>query len=113
MNEVMSTEEMEYVQQDREISAIMRKRDAEYQQKVDDEVKAEAAKYAAHMRRVRDLFHKAAHLTLILTGGGIALCAFMVLAANVWGLVGSVLATLAVGYLSSQFHQMSKKGASK
>lgn len=113
MNEIMSTEEMEHVQQDRDISAIMRRRDAEYQQKVDDEVKAEAAKYAAHMRRVRDLFHKAAHATLVLTGVGIQLSVTMVLASNVWGLAGSVLGTLAVGYLSSQLHQMSKKGASK
>lgn len=113
MNEIMSNEEMEQVQQDRDISVIMRRRDAENRQKVDDEVKAEAAQYAAHMRRVREAFHKAAHVTLVLTGMGIELSVAMVLASNAWGLAGAVLGTLAVAYLSSQLHQLSKKGASK
>ena len=109
MNEIMDTEEMEHVQQDRDISDVMHKRDAERARKVDDAVRAEAAQYNAHLKWVRSMYHKASHAAIFVMGIGVAFMATSFYDSNIYALLGATVFTASMSCLNRMFIYMSTK----
>lgn len=109
MSEIMNTEDMEHINADRDIALLMQKKAQEEQQKVDDSIKAEAAKYAMHMRRVRSIAHIVSHIMLVCTGAGLAAAVFMLIESDIWAFARAVISVGLTMSLARVFNDMSKK----
>ena len=109
MCEVMTTEEMEHINADRDIAALMQKRALEEQQKLDDTLKAEAAKYNMHVKRARQIAHQLSHLMLMFMGAGSAVSIFMLIESDIWAFAGAVVSTAFVTALFRVFHELSRR----
>ena len=109
MNEIMATEDMEHINADRDIDHLMRKRESEAQQKVDDCVKAEAARYSMHMKRLRSFYHRASHFVLVCVGAGLATALFTLLKGDIWSFATAVLCVGATQWLARVLDSLSKR----
>ena len=93
MNEIMETTDMEHLNADREIAYMMLRREEEQKQKIDDYIKAEAAKYNMHMKKVRKAYHRFAHAMLVCVGAGLSFAVMTFVQSNILLFACAVVST--------------------
>ena len=111
--EIMTSQEVEFIQEDDELMSIMRERQDEMkaveQERLDTEIKCEAAKYQMHLKKVRHMYHNAARATATLAGVCGAVTAVCLFDTNALGVLIAASSTFGLVNLTSYFDKRSRK----
>lgn len=111
--EIMSTQDMEFIREDGELMRFMAERYREMkvaeQERLDTEIKYEAAKYQMHLRKVRHMYHNVARATATLTGASSVITGMYFLDSNTPGVLIAAVCTFGLASLSNHFDKRSRK----
>ena len=111
--EIMDTDDMNYVIQDREVIQVLsdaaKRREDEHRQKVDDALACERALYKQYKKRVRAAYSTLERVALVATGFTAAVSIATFIGGHIVGVTVSLLTTGALYALCRHFNKMSRR----
>lgn len=112
-NLVPDDEQMRYDQEDDILMRIIHENSmrvqAEAQEKLDIEVKCEVAKYRAHLKKMRHLYHNAARFTATLAGAAAVVAGLYLKNGNALGVLVATISTYGLVSLTAFFDKKSRR----